>query len=255
MASSVRTATTSSSSSVQRASARPPSSRRRESSTARGAGRLPSHRSPPRQADWRRDFQPGAARLLRGISAPVVKTLAHGDFSGDSQTPRRDTRPDRRASASTRRRSSAEARFCAQAELSPMWGKCGGRVRSLDVVAADRGLNEAYSLSGLGVSDELGVALWTGAEHHLSERCSAALPGGPVDVDPGHWEDPLPGPLAAGVGVLAGQGPWQLDPGAALGSGPAGQETGQDPPPPRKLTAWIRRLTVVAQLHHDVDTL
>ena len=40
---------------------------------------------------------------------------------------------------------------------------------------------------------------------------AAALAGYPVHVDACGRKDPVPGPLASGVGVLLGQGPRQLD--------------------------------------------
>ena len=51
--------------------------------------------------------------------------------------------------------------------------------------------------------------------HGLMQMVAAALTGGPVEVVPRSGEDPLPGPLAAGVRVLAGQGPGPLDPAGA----------------------------------------
>src|SRR5215471_11670430 len=41
---------------------------------------------------------------------------------------------------------------------------------------------------------------------------TAALASGRIDVDPRGGKDPLPAPLASGVGILPRQRPWQLDP-------------------------------------------
>jgi hypothetical protein len=60
------------------------------------------------------------------------------------------------------------------------------------------------------------AASLTGAlQDGLVQMVAAALTGGPVEVVPRGWEDPLPGPVTAGVRVLAGQGPGQLDPAGA----------------------------------------
>jgi len=45
---------------------------------------------------------------------------------------------------------------------------------------------------------------------------AATLAGQPVHVDAGGWEDPLPSPLPARVGILAREGPRQLNPTGAL---------------------------------------
>jgi len=49
------------------------------------------------------------------------------------------------------------------------------------------------------------------------EMMSSALSSISVDVEAGGREDPLPGPLTPGVGVLAGQRPGQLYPAGAIG--------------------------------------
>ena len=65
----------------------------------------------------------------------------------------------------------------------------------------------------LGAPDRI---LHGALEHGLVEVVAAALTGLPVNVDACGGEHPLPGPLAAGVGVLAGQRPRQLDPSRAV---------------------------------------
>ena len=53
-------------------------------------------------------------------------------------------------------------------------------------------------------------------QDRLVEMVAAVLPGTLVDLDPSRREDPLPGPLAAGVRVLARQGPRELHPAGAV---------------------------------------
>ena len=48
-------------------------------------------------------------------------------------------------------------------------------------------------------------------QHGLVQVMAAALARGAVDVEPGGRKGPVPRPLAAGVRVLAGKGPRQLD--------------------------------------------
>src|SRR5207244_11777060 len=50
----------------------------------------------------------------------------------------------------------------------------------------------------------------------LVEMMAAALAGNSLDVEPSGRKHPLPGPLAAGVRILASQRPRQLDPACAL---------------------------------------
>ena len=50
----------------------------------------------------------------------------------------------------------------------------------------------------------------------LVEVVPPPLTGLPVDIDTGGGENPLPGSLAAGVGVLPGQCPRQLDPARTM---------------------------------------
>jgi len=52
-------------------------------------------------------------------------------------------------------------------------------------------------------------------EDGLVEMMPASLAGGGVDVLASRWEDPLPEPLAAGVGELGVQGVGELDPARA----------------------------------------
>jgi len=64
-------------------------------------------------------------------------------------------------------------------------------------------LSEACPTDGLGHG-----ALY----HGLVQVMTAALARGAVEVEAGGRKDPLPRPLPAGVRILAGQGPGQLDP-------------------------------------------
>ena len=50
----------------------------------------------------------------------------------------------------------------------------------------------------------------------LMEVVPATLSRAAVDVEPRRRENPLPWPLAAGVGILASQRPGQLDPARAV---------------------------------------
>ena len=52
-------------------------------------------------------------------------------------------------------------------------------------------------------------------QHGFVQVVAAALAGLAVQIGAGGGEDPLPEPLAAGAGVLAGEGPGQLDPARA----------------------------------------
>src|SRR5215510_15774398 len=52
-------------------------------------------------------------------------------------------------------------------------------------------------------------------QDRLVQMMAAPLPGGPVEVQPGGREHPLPRPLPSAVGILAGQRPRQLDPAGA----------------------------------------
>ena len=57
-------------------------------------------------------------------------------------------------------------------------------------------------------------------EHRLVEVVAAALAGLSVDVETRGGEDPLPSPLAPGVGVLARQSPRQFHPSRRRDAGP-----------------------------------
>ena len=52
-------------------------------------------------------------------------------------------------------------------------------------------------------------------QNGLVKVMATPLAGGLVDVESCRREDSLPRPFSPGVGVFAGQRPWQLDPSAA----------------------------------------
>src|ERR1700675_2296851 len=56
------------------------------------------------------------------------------------------------------------------------------------------------------------TAIFTALEHRFSEVVPAPLAGVAIDVEAGRGKEPLPPPLAAGVGVLAAKRSRQLEP-------------------------------------------
>ena len=91
----------------------------------------------------------------------------------------------------------------------------GGAQDAGGAAVEDVGVAEGVAGGALGDALTAYRLLHRALQHGFVQVVAAALTGLAVQVRTGGGEDPLPDPLAAGVGVFAAEGPGQLDPAGA----------------------------------------